>query len=114
MDGVDIGNNHVDFKANGKSTNHFWVDDPVKAHEIDQTAGLKGNKQVWVHEDPGLEFHLKHDGSNGHNKDIHYYTFGPTDAYSKAWEEFEKRRKDKKVKDGSKKEKAKDIQREKH
>lgn len=95
-EGVMLGNNHIEFRENGRATNHFWVDDPVKAQEIDQTAGLKGSKKVWVHEDPGYEFHLKHDGSNGHNREIHFYTFGPTETYSKAWEEFEKRRTDKK------------------
>ena len=91
--GVETGMGHRNFAGN-----KLWVSDPVIAHEIDQSVGLKGSKQVWVHEDPGLEFHEKHDGSDGHNREIHFYTFGPTETYSKAWDEFEKRRKDKKVK----------------
>jgi hypothetical protein len=73
--GVTTGRGHRKFAGN-----KFWVSDPAEAKEIDQTAGLHGSGQVWVHEDPGFEFHLKHDGSDGHNFDVHHYTFQGIDT----------------------------------
>jgi hypothetical protein len=96
--GIDTGKGHRDF---GKQS-ALWVGDPAVAREIDDKYGFGGKGDVWVHEDPMYEWHLKHEGSDmtgdnpGRNHDIHSYTFGPTDSYAKAWEEFEKRRKDKK------------------
>jgi len=91
--GVDTGKGHLDF---GKRS-ALWVEDHVVATDIDQKSGLKGRGDVWVHEDPMYEWHLDNEGSSmdGRNHDVHNYTFGPTASYSRAWEEFEKRRKDK-------------------
>lgn len=81
--GITTSKGKLDFK--GKSM--MYVDDDL-ADEIDQTQGLKGNQDVWVHEDPRLNWKTKYK-ANG----IHSYFFGMTTAYSKAWDAFEKRRK---------------------
>lgn len=85
-DGVITSKGKLDFK--GKSM--LYVDDDV-ADEIDQTQGLKGNQDVWVHEDPRLN-HTERYKADG----VHSYIFGATTSYSRAWDNFEKRRKDKK------------------
>ena len=80
-DGVTTGKGHLDFK--GKSM--MYVDDDI-AEEINQTQGLKGDGDVWVHEDPRLNWKTRYkDG-------VHSFFFGPSKSYANAWEEFEKRR----------------------
>jgi len=78
--GLKLGDQHISFK-DGKS-NHVWVDDAAKAKEIDQTVGLKGSGQFWVHEDPMYEWHLGNEGSSmdGRNYDVHHYTFQGVDT----------------------------------
>lgn len=93
--GLDTGKGHRSFKKRGA----FFISDPAEAEEIDMRYGLKGRKQaadVWVHEDPMYEWHLHNDGSNGANHDIHRNFHGPNKKFADAWEQFEKRRKDKK------------------
>lgn len=82
-DGVRTSKGVLPFK--GKSM--MYVDDDL-ADEIDKTDGLKGTKDVWVHEDPRLNWseRYKPDG-------VHSYFFGASRKYADAWEEFEKRRK---------------------
>lgn len=77
----------------------MFVSDASEAEEIDRTVGLKGSKEVWVHEDPMYEWHLHNDGStSGQNIETHGYTFGASRRYADAWEAFERRRKDKRGK----------------
>ena len=91
--GFDAGRGRRRF---GKKSALF-VSSEAEAQEIDTTVGLKGSKDVWVHEDPMYEWHLHNDGStNGQNIDTHHYTFGASRRYANAWEAFERRRKDKK------------------
>ena len=113
--GLETSKGHLDFK--GKSMVH--VDGDI-ADEIDQTQGLKGSGEVWVHEDPILNhterYHENTSVKEGTVMSLHSYIFGPSRSYSNAWEAFEKRRKDKKrarvagdmpeVKNGSKKKKT--------
>jgi len=72
--------------------------DESLAREIDTEHGLSGKRDVYVYEDERLEWH------DANNKDTdgidrlsggHRYFFGTSANFSKAWDEFEKRRKDK-------------------
>ena len=75
-------------KLSFKDKTMMYVGDDI-ADEIDQTQGLKGTGDVWVHEDPRLNWteRYKADG-------VHSFFFGATNRYADAWEAFEKRRKD--------------------
>ncbi len=76
-------------KMGGKSS--VQVYDEAQANDILQA---NGKRNVHVVEDERHEWHLKHDRqTDGHNTDIHHYTFGPNARYAAAWEAFEKRRK---------------------
>lgn len=80
---------------NGKSS--IYVDDAALASEIDTHQGEHGSNDVWVCQDEKLEWHERQDGNtDGNNVTVHHYTFGASRRYSDAWDEFEKRRKDKK------------------
>jgi hypothetical protein len=70
----------------------MYVDDDI-ADEIDKTQGRKGNQDVWVHEDPRLNWSTKYKADG-----VHSYFFGSSKQYADAWEEFEERRKKKKGK----------------
>lgn len=57
-----------------------YISDDGEAEELNKSHGLKGSGEVWVHEDPVLEWSLKHDGeTDGHNLTIHNYTFQGVD-----------------------------------
>ena len=85
--GVDTSKGHLDFKGQTM----LYVDDDSIADEIDHTSGLKGNQDVWTHEDPRLNWteRYKADG-------VHSYIWGASPSFSRAWDDFEQRRKDKK------------------
>lgn len=86
MDGVRTGKRKLNF---GNKTAR-WVDDPAEAHEIDTHYGLKGTGDVWVEQDENLEWHANNgEQTDGRNRGIHHYTFGP--MRSKGAEEFWKR-----------------------
>ncbi len=91
--GLQTGKGRLRFK-NGKTS--MFVGDKALADEIDSIHGLKGSGDVWVHEDPQSEPFLRDDGIVG--KGVHRYFWGASSRFASAWEEFEKRRKDKKVK----------------
>lgn len=84
QDGVATSKGNLDFK--GRSM--MYVTDDV-ADEIDQTQGLKGDGDVWVHEDPILNWTTRYKADG-----VHSYIFGSSPSYSDAWEAFEKRRED--------------------
>lgn len=90
LDGISTSKGKVNFKAKGPT----YVDESV-AGEIDNQHGLKGSGDVWVEQDERLEWHEHHDkNTDGRNRTgIHHYTFGQSDKYSEAWEEFMARRK---------------------
>jgi len=88
--GLKTDKGNLKFKK-GKTS--MMVSDPALANEIDKVHGLKGTGDVWVHEDPQAEPYLRDDGAIGMG--IHKYFWGASPRYSSAWEEFEKRRKDK-------------------
>lgn len=102
--GLKTDKGNLQFK-NGKTS--MFVGDEALANEIDKVHGLKGSGDVWVHEDPQSEPFLRDDGAHGMG--VHKYFWGASPRYSSAWEEFEKRRKDKlkKVKKTKKTETAK-------
>lgn len=79
-----------------KGASSMMIGDEGLANEIDKVHGLKGSGDVWVHEDPRSESFLRDDGREG--RGIHRYFWGASPRYANAWDEFEKRRKDKKVK----------------
>ena len=89
--GLDTGlkSGKLKFK-NGKQS--MFIGDEALAAEIDREHGLKGTGDVWVHEDPRSEPFLRDDGAAGLG--THRYFWGGSSRFSKAWEEFEKRRKD--------------------
>ena len=89
--GLKTDKGNLKFK-DGKTS--MFVGDAALANEIDKVHGLKGSGDVWVHEDPQSEPFLRDDGANGMG--VHKYFWGASPRYSNAWEEFEKRRKDKK------------------
>lgn len=86
-EGVKTSKGVLSFKGKSMMT----VDDDV-ANEIDKTDGLKGTGDVWVHEDPRRNWveRYKPDG-------VHSYFYGASKRYASAWDDFEKRRKDKKA-----------------
>lgn len=76
IDGVEVGGRKYKFGRNGG----FMVNDKGAAREIEKEYGHReGNGEVVVSE---VEIH-----EPGHN-----YKFGPSAAFSRAWDEFEKRR----------------------
>ena len=82
----------------GGKTQKILTDESL-AREIDTEYGVNGGKRdVYVYEDDRLEWHDQHDkqtdGMN-HDNGGHRYFFGPSAKFSAAWEDFEKRRKDK-------------------
>jgi hypothetical protein len=87
--GLATGKGNLTFK-NGKSS--MLISDESLAKEVDTQHGLKGTGDVWVAEDQRAESFLRDDGQNG----VHRYFWGATPRYANAWEQFEKRRKDKK------------------
>jgi len=88
--GLMTGKGHLKFKA-GKNSMH--IGDEALAQEVDAIHGKKGTGDVWVHEDPQSEPFLRDDGAIG--RGVHKYFWGSTSRFSKAWEAFEARRKDK-------------------
>jgi hypothetical protein len=64
------------------------IDDEGLANEIDTHYGIHGTGDVWVERDPHYESTSNyHDGISpelGHG--VHKFFFGPTKAYSEAWE----------------------------
>lgn len=79
INGVRLDKQEYKFGGNGS----FMLSDPGAAKEIEKEYGHReGNGDVVVSpvtiEEPG-----------------HKYTFGPSSSFAKAWDEFEKRRKDK-------------------
>ena len=89
--GIKTGKGTLKFQK-GKTA--MFVSDPELVKEIDQTSGLKGSGDVWVAQDERAESFLRDDSAEG--RGIHRYFWGASPKYANAWEEFEKRRKDKK------------------
>ena len=77
-------------KLSFKGKPMMYVDDDI-ADEIDKTQGLKGNQDVWVHEDPRLNWSTRYKPDG-----VHSYFYGASRNYASAWEDFERRRKDRK------------------
>lgn len=77
--GLTVGGRPKKFAANGT----FETSDEGEAREIDKVLGAKGTGEVAV-----TSFTQKEPG--------HTYTFGASRTFATAWDEFEKRRKDKK------------------
>lgn len=91
--GLTTGKGKLKFK---KGQNSMMIGDEALANEVDQIQGLKGSGDVWVHEDQRAESFLRDEGREGAG--VHRYFWGASPKYHNAWIEFEKRRKDKKVK----------------
>lgn len=89
--GLKTGKGTLKFK---QKKQHMIVGDESLAREIDTQHGLKGTGDVWVAEDQRGESFLRDDGPQGVG--VHRYFWGSSPRFSRAWEEFEKRRKDKK------------------
>jgi hypothetical protein len=78
LSGLAVGGRVKKFAPNGT----FETSDPGEAAEIDKVLGAKGTGEVVV-----TSYDQKEHG--------HTYTFGASSRFAAAWEEFEKRRKDK-------------------
>ncbi len=76
--GVYVGGRERRFAKNGM----FTVSDPGEAAEINKVLGAKGTGEVVV-----TSYEQKEHG--------HKYKFGASQKFANAWDEFEKRRKDK-------------------
>lgn len=81
--GLKVGGRVKKFAPNGT----FETTDAGEAKEIDKVLGAKGTGEVVV-----TPYEDKEQG--------HTYTFGASPRFSSAWDEFEKRRKDKAERDG--------------
>jgi hypothetical protein len=79
--GLTVGGRVKKFAGNGT----FETSDPGEAAEIDKVLGAKGTGEVVV-----ISQDQKEPG--------HKYIFGPSPSFSRAWEAFEKRRRDKQAK----------------
>lgn len=77
--GITVGGRRKKFKKNGT----FETSDPGEAAEIDKVLGARGTGEVVVVENVEKE--------HGHT-----YTFGASGGFARAWDQFQKRRKDKK------------------
>jgi hypothetical protein len=75
--GLETSKGNVPF--HGKTAK--MIDDPGLASEIDTQYGLKGTGDVWVERDERLENYV-----NYHSDGASTSFFGPTRAFSEAWE----------------------------
>jgi len=87
--GLQTGRGTLSFK--GKTS--MMVGDESLAAEIDSQHGLKATGEVWVAEDQRGESFLRDDGREGYG--VHRYFWGNSSHFANAWDNFEKRRKDK-------------------
>lgn len=76
-------------KVNGKTRSFkgktaMYVKDKGEADEINQTVGMKGTTEVYVHEDEKVERFVRDDAVQG--RGIHHYHFGYNKNYADAWE----------------------------
>ena len=89
--GIIVGGKKLSF--HGKSL--LYVNSQDEADEINIRYGKKGNHSVGVQEDPRLEWHLDNDKqTDGHNRVIHHYFFGPspTRAARNFWLRYERKK----------------------
>lgn len=85
-DGISVNGKTKSFK--GKTA--MYVKDKGEADEINQTVGMQGTTEVFVHEDDKVSRFVRDDGVHGGG--IHHYHFGYNKNYADAWEHiFEKR-----------------------
>jgi hypothetical protein len=91
QNGLPTGKGILDFKGKTSMT----ICDESLANEVDSQHGLKNTGDVWVAEDQRGESFLRDDGPVGVG--VHRYFWGASPRFANAWENFEKRRKDKKV-----------------
>jgi hypothetical protein len=93
-------------KFTGGSMMNLFEDD---AKEVSETYG-KNNVHVVEDEQLGRALNGEKWDVKGDNvKTLHNYHFGPTKSYSDAWEEFEKRRKDKSQQKRKKRRKSAEV-----
>lgn len=78
--GIKLGDKKMKFS---KQSNDFYVNDPVLAKEIHDTHGQNGTDDVVV-------IPIEANMEDGHLRSV-----GGSTRWANAWEEFEKRRKDK-------------------
>ena len=79
-DGVKVNGKTRSFK--GKTA--MYVKDKGEADEINQTVGMHGTTEVFVHEDEKVERFIRDDGIQG--RGIHHYHFGSTRNFRDGWE----------------------------
>ena len=83
------------WRENGGKADFFYVSSKSEADEIDQEYGTKGSGDVWVKEHGQAGHDATYHMDSGKYNTPHKYFWGASTQYSRAWEAFEKRRKDK-------------------
>ena len=81
-EGVKVNGKVRSFK--GKTA--MYVKDKAEADEINQTVGMQGTTEVFVHEDDKVERFVRDDGIQG--RGLHHYHFGSTSRYRDGWEKI--------------------------
>ena len=78
--GVNVNGKIRSFK--GKTA--MYVKDKGEADEINQTVGMQGTTEVYVHEDERVSNFVRDGGIEG--RGIHHFHFGSTSAFREGWE----------------------------
>jgi len=80
QEGVKVNGKVRSFK--GKTA--MYVKDKAEADEINQTVGMQGTTEVFVHEDERVSNFVRDDGVQG--RGTHHYHWGSTSAFRQGWE----------------------------
>ena len=78
--GVKINGKTRSFK--GKTA--MYVKDKAEADEINQTVGMQGSSEVYVHEDEKVSRFVRDDGVQG--RGLHHYHWGYNSNFAEGWE----------------------------
>ena len=80
QEGVKVNGKVRSFK--GKTA--MYIKDKAEAEEINQTVGMQGTTEVFVHEDDKVSRFVRDDGIQG--RGLHHYFFGYNKQYGDGWE----------------------------
>ena len=80
QEGVKVNGKVRSFK--GKTA--MYVKDKAEADKINQTVGMQGTTECYVHEDDKVGRFVRDGGAEG--RGIHHLHFGSTSAFREGWE----------------------------